>query len=294
MSHQAAGAAERRQPARVPGLMGRLGRSARRALSELPWVALPVVAFVAIWWVATALLDRSRIFPPPDLVAQELVRIVSGEGVLGSTHGHIVATMYRLFAAFAVSMVIGTLLGIVAGRVKLIFDLLDNVVWVFMAVPSIVWVFIFVVALGISEFVPIAALGALLTPMILLNVAEGTKSLPRDLLEMGRSYKASRWQMMFDVFLPYLVPYLASSARVAFALAVKLIVIAEVVGLSSGIGYELKYWYDLLFMAPIVAWGIFMIGIGLLVDYGVFRTFELWATRWKGRSTVEGAPVRVG
>lgn len=279
---------------RTTGAADRVRRHVMQGIRELPWMGIPLAAFVAIWWIVAAMLDRARIFPTPDLVAQDLVRILSGEGVLGSTHDHIAATMSRLFATFTVSMLIGTLLGILAGRVKLAFDLLDNVVWVFMAVPSIVWVFVFVVALGISEIVPIAAVGALLIPMILVNVAEGTKSLPRDLLEMTRSYKATRRQMLFDVFLPYLVPYIASSARVAFALAVKLIVIAEVVGLSSGIGYEIKYWYDLLFMAPIVAWGIIMIAIGLIVDFGVFRVVEAWATRWKGRASLEVAPGRVG
>lgn len=292
MSDQIAVAAARRQ-GRATGI-ARGAKRARRAVSELPWIVLPLIAFVAVWWLAAAVLDRARIFPPPELVGQELIRIASGEGVLGSTYGHIAATMYRLFAAFSVSMLIGTLLGIAAGRIRIVFDLLDNVVWVFMAVPSIVWVFVFVVALGISEVVPIAALSALLIPMVLVNVAEGTKSMPRDTLEMARSYKATRGQMMTDVFLPYLVPYLASSARVAFALAVKLIVIAEVVGLSSGIGYEIKYWYDLLFMAPIVAWGIFMIAVGLIVDYAVFRSFERWATRWKGRPVVEIVPEGVG
>src|SRR5690606_34854946 len=160
---------------------------------------------------------------------------------------------------------IGTLLGIVAGRSKLAFDFFDNIVWIFLAVPSVVWVFIFVVALGISEFVPIAAVSALLIPNVMVNVAEGAKSVPTELVSMAYSYKSVRWQRLVDVYLPFLVPYIVSSARVAFASGVKLIVIAEVVGQSSGIGYELKYWFDKLFLAPIVAWGFVLIAVGLIV-----------------------------
>ncbi len=260
---------------------------AGRSIAGLALVMVPLIVLVAVWWAITLVLDRSRVFPPPPLVATEFIRILQGEGVLGSTYMHTAATLNRLVTAFAVSMVIGSTLGILAGRIPLLFDLIDNLVWVFMAVPSIVWVFIFAVGVGISEAVPIAAVSALLAPQILINVAEGTKSLPAELLEMGRSYKAGRRQMLFDVFLPYLVPYLTSSARVAFALGIKLIVVAEVVGLSSGIGYELKYWYDRLFMAPIVAWGFVMIAIGLIVDYGVFGPLERWAGQWKGRAVAE-------
>jgi ABC-type nitrate/sulfonate/bicarbonate transport system permease component len=56
-----------------------------------------------------------------------------------------------------------------------------------------------------------------------------------------------------------------------------------VVGLASGVGYEIQYWYDRLFMGPIVSWGIVMVVVGLIVDYGVFVPMERHVSRWKGR-----------
>src|SRR5215218_6404165 len=156
-----------------------------------------------------------------------------------------------------------------------------------MAVPSVGWVFIFAVAMGITNAVPIAAISALLIPMILVNVAEGAKSVPDDIMEMARSYKISSSQRLIGIYLPYLVPYIASSARTAFALAVKLVVVAEVVGLATGVGFEIKYWYERLFMAPIVAWGVVMIVLGLIVDYGVFGPIERRVSRWKRVRTTE-------
>jgi NitT/TauT family transport system permease protein len=229
------------------------------------------------------MLGRPRVYPPPDRVFAALVEIAIGNGELGSSYVQIAATLARLVAAFLFSIVAGTLLGILAGRVKLAFSLLENVVWVFMAVPSIVWVFIFAVAFGISNIVPVAAIAALLTPMILVNVAEGAKSIPADLVEMSQSYKVTRRDRLLNVFLPYLVPYITASARTAFALGIKLVVVAEVVGLAVGVGYEINYWYDRLYMAPIVAWGIVMILIGLIVDYGIFGPLERRVGKWKGK-----------
>jgi ABC-type nitrate/sulfonate/bicarbonate transport system permease component len=266
-------------------------RSARRVAGRWLAGAAPIVALVAIWWVVAPLLGRERVYPPPDVVFAALAEIVRGNGELGSTYTHIAATFARLAAAFAVSMLVGVLTGILAGRVRMVFSLVENLVWVFMAVPSIVWVFIFAVALGITNVVPVAAMAALLTPMILVNVAEGAKSVPADIVEMSRSYKVTAWQRLTGVFLPFLVPFIASSARTAFALGVKLVVVAEVVGLASGIGYELNYWYDRLFMGPVIAWGIVMIVIGLLVDYGVFGPLERKVGRWRERPSVD---VRLG
>ena len=247
----------------------------------------PVVAVIVLWWIAAAALGRPRVYPTPPVVFTALLDILQGQGAVGSTYMHIAATLGRLAAAFSFALVVGTMLGILAGRIPLVFSLLENVVWVFLAVPSIVWVFIFAVGLGISDVVPIAAISALLTPMILINVAEGAKSVPPDLLEMASAYKATPRQRVVHLLVPFLVPYIASSARTAFALGVKLVVVAEVVGLASGIGYELGYWYDRLFMGPVVAWGVVMIVIGLVVDYGIFGPIERRVSRWKGRSGQE-------
>jgi NitT/TauT family transport system permease protein len=242
---------------------------------------LPILGLLAIWWALTTfVLDRPRLYPTPGLVLEELVRIVSGETPLGSSYGHAAATLYRLAVAFVLAFVIGTLGGIVAGRRKGVFDFLNNLIWIAMAVPSIVWVFIFVIALGIRDSVPIIALTVLLAPPTLIAVAEGAKSVSADMVEMAKSFKVSGWQRLTGLYIPSTVPYMAASARVTFALGIKIVIIAEVIGLPSGIGLLLKYWFDSLFMAPVVAWGIILIIVGLIGDYAVFGPLERRAARW--------------
>lgn len=242
---------------------------------------LPVIALIALWWVATStVLEPARIYPPVGDVWKELVRILSGETPLGSTYTHAGRTLFRLITSFVIAFVVGTLLGVLAGRVRAAFDFFDNLVWIAMAVPSVVWVFIFVIALGISDAVPIAALVVLLAPPVLIAVAEGTKSIPDDLVTMVTSYKATRMQRLTGLFLPSVVPYMAASARVTFALGIKIVIIAEVIGLPDGVGLLLKFWNDSSFMAPIVAWGILLIIWGLTADFLVFGPLERRASRW--------------
>lgn len=242
---------------------------------------VPIVLAIAAWWILTAWLDRPRVYPTPPVVFDALLVILSGEGEVGSTYVHLAATLVRLAVAFSVSLVVGTAIGILAGRVRIVFSTIENVLWVFLAVPSIVWVFLFAVAFGISNIVPVAAITALLTPMVIVNVAEGAKSVPADLVEMAKSYKVAPRQRTMELFLPYLVPYITASARTAFALGIKLVIVTEVVGLATGVGYEVKFWYTRLFMGPIVAWGIVMIVIGLAVDSLVFGPIERRVGRWK-------------
>lgn len=249
------------------------------------WVTpiLPVVLVVLCWWFITVVLDqRSRVIPSPLDVAVELRRIAGGDSPLGgSSYVHFGATLARLGVAFCISFVLGSSLGILAGRKKIVFDLLGSIVWVFLSIPSIVWVFIFAVAIGLGNAVPIAALCALMTPLVLINVAEGAKSIPGELTEMANAFHVGTTQLVREVYLPYLVPYLVSAARISFALGVRIVTVVEVIGLSSGVGYLLTYWNQSVRVAPIIAWGIIFIVFGLIIDNAVFARLERWAT--KGR-----------
>jgi NitT/TauT family transport system permease protein len=243
---------------------------------------VPIVVLVLLWQLATDVwLTQARLFPPPVDVWDALRDIFKNEGAVGGTYGNALATFKRIIIAFLLSFVVGAGVGVVAGRKKLIFDLVSNPLWVAMAVPSVVWAFIFVVMLGTGDVVPIAALMALLVPNVLITVAEGTKSLSAELLEMADSYGASWKQRLREVYAPQLVPYFFASARVSFSLAIKVSVVAEVIGVQQGIGYELDNWYTQTILAPVVAWGVILTVVGLTVDYLVFAPLERRMGRWR-------------
>ena len=136
------------------------------------------------------------------------------------------------------------------------------------------------IALGISDAIPIFALITLLAPPVFIAVAEGAKSISPDLVTMAKSYKVSRWQRLTGLYLPSVVPYMAASARVTFALGIKIVIIAEVIGLPNGVGLLIKYWSDTLFMAPVVAWGILLTIVGIVFDKFVFGPVERRAAGW--------------
>ena len=79
-----------------------------------------------------------------------------------------------------------------------------------------------------------------------------------------------------------------SASRTSFATAVKVMLIAEVIGTPSGIGFEVSFWYGKLFLGPILAWGITMIVLGILVDTLVFGPIERRVSQWKSKPVEAG------
>jgi len=242
---------------------------------------LPVLLFIAVWWIVAIVMDIPRLYPTPLMVGKEFAGIMAGKSAMGSSYLHIAATVYRFFVAFVISFGTGAIIGLIIGRNKVLFDLFDNVGWIFFSVPAVVWAFILVVAIGIDDVVPILVLMALLVPKVAILVAEGTKATPADIVEMADSYKATTWQKVKDVFIPHLVPYLVASARVSFSIGVKIIIVAEVIRLTTGIGFMVKYWFDKCFVAPIVAWGMVLIFLAIIAEYALFGKLERRVTKWR-------------
>lgn len=278
----------RRRASGGPGAARRLPGWVRQLV--LP--ALPLLLLLLVWWISTEyVLQRERIYPSPMNVVDELVRIFSNEGPIGSPYGHALATLARLAVAWTTAFVAGTLLGVLAGRIRWVFDFLNAYVWIAMVVPSVVWVFVFLIVFGISNIVPVTALLVLLGAPVFIGTAEGVRATSTELIEMADSYKATRAQRLFGLYLPSIVPYMAANARVSFALGIKVVIIAEVVGLPDGIGLLVRYWSDSLYMAPVVAWGLILITVGLVADRLVFVPLERWGRRGVG-VTVTTASVQ--
>lgn len=251
---------------------------------------LPLAIVVFLYEQLAQSRARPRVFPPVTDILGALGTILNGHAELGNAYDQILTTALRLIVAFLVSFVLGIAIGIAAGRNKLVFSFVENLVWIFMAVPSVVWVFIFLIALGLNPIVPPVAVAATVMPQFIVLVAEGAKSVPPDLVEMSRSYKTTTWQRLTGLFIPYLVPYIVAASRTSYATAVKIMLVAEAVGQPNGIGFEVEYWEGQLFMGPIIAWGIIMLALGILVDRFLFSPIERRVSAWKTKPVEDAGP----
>jgi NitT/TauT family transport system permease protein len=72
---------------------------------------------------------------------------------------------------------------------------------------------------------------------LVIAIAVGLMAVPAELIELGRSFKSSRFQELYRIRLPYAVPFIFSGLKVAIALAVVGAVVGEFVNADQGLGY---------------------------------------------------------
>jgi NitT/TauT family transport system permease protein len=83
------------------------------------------------------------------------------------------------------------------------------------------------------------------------------------------------------VILPQLYPYLLGAARSGLALIWKIVLVVELLGRSSGVGFQLGIYFQLFDVAAILAYAIAFILVVQLIEWGILQPLERRATQWR-------------
>ena len=110
---------------------------------------------------------------------------------------------------------------------------------------------------------------------------EGVANVDRKLLEMAQVYRLSPVDRFLNVTLPSTIPYLVAGMKVGFGLGLKVSVVAEIFGVSSGIGYMMNLSRDTLRTDMVFVWALALIVIMLIVDKLVFDSLARRVEAWR-------------
>ncbi|MHB8457109.1 MAG: ABC transporter permease, partial [Acidimicrobiales bacterium] len=117
----------------------------------------------------------------------------------------------------------------------------------------------------------------------LLNVIQGTRSIDRELVDMAKVYGANERVIMRTIVLPSVVPYSLAGGRITLGVAWQVTLFAEYLMGSNGVGFQVSSDVKLLDTASVFMWGLSIVLLTLLFEYGVFRPVEAYLTRYMRR-----------
>ena len=198
----------------------------------LGWI-IPITVLL-VW----ELLVRLGMLPPNWLPAPTVVgETIYQLAVSGDLLKHAGITIARVGVGFLLGACAGTLLGGLTGYLPVARKLLDPSLQALRSVPSIAWVPLFLLWLGIQETskITLIALGAFFP--VYLNLSVAMRHVDPKLLEVGKLYRLSSFQMVRRLILPAAMPEYIVGLRSGLGLAWMFVVAAELLGASSGIGY---------------------------------------------------------
>ena len=257
-----------------PAWAVRLYRSLKRIILSPRWLAL---ILLLVGWEALAIYRNTRVIPRLERIYIELVHIL-GTGLFIE---HLTASLTRIVLGFAVAMVLGTAIGILMGSRPGWDEFFRDIVLFGLALPGLIYALISVMLFGLSILAPVVAIAATSYPFVAINIREGVRALDKDLLDMCRAYRVSRWNVVRRVILFSLLPFIMAAVRVGFAIAWKVNTLVEVFGTVNGVGWQIRGSFDTYSMHGMMAWTLLFGATMLLIEYAILLPAERYFARWR-------------
>jgi len=248
----------------------------RFRLGRIAWSLGSLAALVVLWEIA-ALIAASRYLPGPAIVVETMMR----EAQAGELWVNIGATLIRVAFSFVIAMFIGSAIGIALGRHPGADRFFDAWLIFFLNLPALVIIVLCYVWFGINEVAAITAVAINKIPNVAVTVREGARSLSRDLSEMAEVYRFGWWKTLRHVTLPQLAPFFAAAARSGLSLVWKIVLVVELLGLSTGVGYQLNIAFQMFDVAMILAYALAFIVVVQLIEVGILQPIEARVSRWR-------------
>lgn len=242
------------------------------------WVLRAASAAVLLLaWQALASLAGSPLFPTPLAVAAGVHRHVTQGGLAY----HLGVTLVRVAMSFVAALGIGAAIGIVMGerrRIDRFFDL-----WLVLGlnIPALVIMILCYVWLGLNEMAAVLAVALNKIPVVVVTVREGARAVDRELLQVAEVLRLSRRRTLFKVYLPQLYPYLMAAARNGLSLIWKIVLVVELIGRSSGVGFQLGVYFQFFDITSVLAYTAAFVAVVILIEAAVMRPLENRLNAWR-------------
>ena len=249
--------------------------SRSRYATPLIGLIIPVVAAV-VWELAVRWgWSNGRLVPPPSVIYATFAELAA----TGELQRHALATVARVAAGFGAGVAAGTALGALTGYSAGFYRLLDPTIQALHAIPSIAWVPLFILWLGIFEASKITLIAVGVFFPVYLGVMGAVMSVDRKIVEVGRAFRLSGFEMVRRILLPAVLPADVIALRAGLGLGWMFVVAAEFMGASEGLGFLLVAGQQLGKPAQIVAAIVAFAVIGKITDWlivGLSAPFLRW------------------
>jgi NitT/TauT family transport system permease protein len=244
-----------------------------------PWLlgAAALLLAVLLWEAGARLGWAPPLFlPAPTAVIAEAGRMARS-GELGR---HVGASLGRVGAGFALGAVAGTALGLLLGSSRLLWAVANPLIAATYPIPKIALLPLIILWLGIGETpkVVMIALGVFFP--VVINAYAGVRGTDALMVKAAKSLGAGPAQIVFKVVLPSALPTILAGYRLGAGIALLLVVSAEMINATTGIGFLILNSGDLMLTGKLMV-GLATLSLLGLVSTWILRALEAWLAPWK-------------
>ena len=243
-------------------------------------VRLASLAIVlGIWEIGGSTIDEA-LFATPSRVARAAVQMI-GSGELWQ---FLAPSLLVMLYGFSIAVVVGILVGVLLARYWVVDTAAGFYITFLYSTPMVALIPLIVIWFGFDTAAKTIILFLFAFFPIVINTYQGVKNVSPELIEVGRAFRCSEWELWRHVVLPAALPFVITGLRLALGRGLIGMVTADLYTAISGIGYLIvrtasTYQIDKMFV-PIVTLGL----LGVFLSW-LLRLIEVWVAPWTRTGT---------
>jgi NitT/TauT family transport system permease protein len=235
-------------------------------------LAIALVVFLGAWQAVFELkIYPSFLFPSPAMALSRLA-ILAENGELGTAVG---TTLMRLVAGFAISIVLGTMVGLLMANFKRFGKTMSSLSLGMQSFPSIAWVPFAILIIGLNDWGVLFVLVISSVFSMMISTYNGVRNIPPIYLKAAKNMGVRRISLLRSVMLPASMPSMVTAVRQTWSFAWHALIGAEMLfGVTLGLGELLYYGSEFSKMDQVIATMLVIFAIGLVADRLIFQRLE--------------------
>ena len=242
-------------------------------------LALPLgvaLGFLVVWDLCVRITGND-LFPKPWEVVLGIVELAK-KGLLLK---YIVASLFRVTVGFGLAVVVGVPLGLLLGWYRPAFQALNPLIQVFRPISPIAWIPLAILWFGVDDRAPIFLIFLASVFPITVSAIAAVQNIQPVYIRAARNFGVGRIELFRRVIFPATLPQVLTGIRIALGIAWLVVVAAEMIAVSSGLGFLIIDARNAGKRYDLVVAGMVMIGlIGLALDQLVRRLETFDEVRW--------------
>jgi sulfonate transport system permease protein len=226
-------------------------------------------------------LSRTGVIPAHTLAPPSAVLVTLGAMIQsGELPRNLLVSFGRVSLGLGIGVAIGIAAGLVAGLSRQGEALVDPVMQIKRTIPVVALAPLFIIWFGIGETPKVALIAFATLFPVYLNLYNGIRGVDKRLVDAGLSFGLTRWQLIGHVILPGALPSLLVGLRYSLTVSIVMLVIAEQINATAGLGFLINNARDFMRTDIIVVCLMVYALLGLAADY-LIRIIEDRALAWR-------------
>jgi len=202
---------------------------------------------------------------------------------------NLIVTLARAGVALTLVVLVALVVGYAMGQIWRIQASFTDLVVVGIALPAFIWALLAVMWFGFGNIAPVFVGFVAGTPMLTVNVFQGSRAIPRELRDMSESYNVTFRHRFRHLVLPSMAGFVMAGFRVAALATWGAVTLVEWFGNNQGAGHRAHYWYDTSNFDGLMGWGLIILAVVITLDRAVLEPLVRKARRWRGDITGLGS-----